>query len=119
MNRDIAITPGSVESKHLTKEDLKVLLYTGRDVVTGYGREKQHHYRSGVMTKLGDLTEENWMALVKELIARNKEQDIYYLLISGCKKKCAWIQTQAAAEKYALSIYCDGNYDYYLEDFRK
>ncbi len=59
----------------ITFEDLRVHYGTGRAfTVISNGYEKKTHYRSGMMTNLGDIKKSEWISMMKALIAREKEE---------------------------------------------
>lgn len=52
--------------RELTFEDLRIHYYTGRSYfISGEGRNKVFGYRHGVMTNIGDLSENEWARLAK------------------------------------------------------
>lgn len=59
-------------------EDVRFMYGTGRAIyISGSGRDKVYDYRNGCMTKLGDIEESEWQALMKFLIARDGEQELF------------------------------------------
>ena len=64
-------------------EDIRFMYGTGRAIyISGTGRDKVYDYRNGCMTKLGDIEEGEWIALMKFLIARDGEQDLFKQLFA-------------------------------------
>ena len=62
----------------LTFADLRIHCYTGQScLISGEGRNKVFGYRHGVMTDIGDLTEDEWARLAKRLIEQAGEQELY------------------------------------------
>lgn len=70
--------------EELCLEDIKWWYGTGQDRTTGEGRNKEHHYRSGVMTNIGDILLSVWLELAKTLISREgldelcTQLEVYY-----------------------------------------
>ena len=84
------------------KEDLRVMHYTGRDSVSPGG---VHRYRSGVMTRAGDLELSAWRELVMALIKRNGDLDKLEELKAEAREM-PWIRSEKEALQKALELYC-------------
>lgn len=70
----------------LTFSDLRLHYQTNRAfVVSGEGRNRVYGYRSGVQCKIGDLERAQWIQLVKDVIAREGEQELYQQLLQHLK----------------------------------
>lgn len=64
-------------------EDVRFMYGTGRAIyISGTGRDKVYDYRNGCMTKIGDIEEGEWISLMKFLIARDGEQDLFKQLLT-------------------------------------
>lgn len=64
-------------------EDVRFMYGTGRAIyISGTGRDKIYDYRNGCMTKIGDIEEGEWISLMKFLIARDGEQDLFKQLLA-------------------------------------
>ena len=64
-------------------EDVRFMYGTGRAIyISGTGRDKVYDYRNGCMTKIGDIEEGEWISLMKFLIARDGEQDLFNQLLA-------------------------------------
>ena len=70
--------------------------HTGRAfLINDRGYEKKYGYRNGISTPIGDIEENLWCSLMKELIAQNDETDLYNQLfewycddpVAGSNKK--------------------------------
>ena len=58
----------------LTFEDLRAHFGTGRSYIkSGSGRDAVYGYRSGVMTNIGDIEENEWAQLMMDLVIRSGE----------------------------------------------
>ena len=84
-----------------SKEALRVMYYTGRDIVS---QAKVHKYRDGVMTKSGDIEISEWRESVRALIERNGDQKIFQRLKDEAWST-AWIHSEKEAEQHALERY--------------
>lgn len=82
----------SVEA--LSLEDIKWGYGTGRDRTTGSGRNKEHFYRSGVMTPIGDIFLSLWYELAQTLIAREGLRDL-------CSQLEAYYRETSVTQVYA------------------
>ena len=104
----------------MTWEDLRIQYRTGRSqTVSGTGRSRITAYRTGVMCRAGDLEQEHWCALVKELIAREKEQELYMHLLEFMEKVDHVRKNSQEKELSALSlhtarIFDDEKWIYYI-----
>ena len=64
-------------------EDIRFMYGTGRAIyISGTGRDKVYDYRNGCMTKIGDIEEGEWLALMKFLIERDGEQELFKQLLT-------------------------------------
>ncbi len=64
-------------------EDVRFMYGTGRAIyISGTGRDKIYDYRNGCMTKIGDIEEGEWISLMKFLIERDGEQDLFKQLLA-------------------------------------
>lgn len=62
----------------LTHKDLHAHFSTGQSILlSGSGRDKKYGYRNGIQTDLGDIRNDVWRDLVRELIVRSHEEDEY------------------------------------------
>lgn len=60
-----------LDLSHLKAEDLSWQYATGQDSVIGYGRNKQHSYRNGVQTPLGDIEISVWIKAAEHIVERD------------------------------------------------
>jgi len=68
---------------NLTFEQVRLRYGTGRSyLISGSGRDKVTGYRSGVMTQIGDIEVSEWDALIKCLIEREGEQELFDNLLA-------------------------------------
>lgn len=70
----------------LSFDDLCCHYGTGRSfLISKTGKHKTMGYRQGIMCKLGDIEQSEWMQLVRDLISRSGEDGLYEMLY-------AWLQ---------------------------
>ncbi len=86
--------------------DLRVHYYTGRScLLSGEDRNKVFGYRHGVMTDIGDLPEDEWTRLAKQLIEQAGEQELYRQLFAWEKEHSHWKRSAAQFEQDVLSMH--------------
>lgn len=76
-SRNIIDSIGQIDVSSLTYEDLCPHYGTGQAISKGTGRDKSYTYRQGKATNIGDIELSIWISLVKGLIERNGEQELY------------------------------------------
>ena len=92
--------------RELTFEDLRSHYYTGRSyLISGEGRNKVFGYRHGVMTNIGDLTENEWARLSKQLIEQSGEQELHQQLLTWEKEHSHWKRKELRFELDVLSMH--------------
>ena len=68
-------------------EDIRFMYGTGRAIyISGTGRDKVYDYRNGCMTKIGDIEEGEWLSLMRFLIERDGEQELFTQLLAWEKE---------------------------------
>lgn len=68
-------------------EDVRFMYGTGRAIyISGTGRDKVYDYRNGCMTKIGDIEEGEWLSLMRFLIERDGEQELFTQLLAWEKE---------------------------------
>lgn len=90
--------------KIYTREDLRVMHFTGRSTSHGYGRDKTTTYRSGVQTKAGDLEESEWLKEAEALVARENGETVLDAFIKKTSS-LAWLHNDKERRRYALELY--------------
>ena len=92
--------------RELTFEDLRIHYYTGQSyLISGEGRNKVFGYRHGVMTNIGDLTENEWARLSKQLIEQSGEQELHQQLLTWEKEHSHWKRKELRFELDVLSMH--------------
>jgi len=96
----------------VTFENLRVKYRTGRSVLlSGSGRDKVYGYRSGMQTNLGDIEEETWIALARDLIDRTGEQELFSWMLAWEKEHTFYCQTKKELEFEALNSHISRIFD--------
>ena len=68
-------------------EDVRFMYGTGRAIyISGTGRDKVYDYRNGCMTKIGDIEEGEWLSLMRFLIERDGELELFKQLLAWEKE---------------------------------
>lgn len=101
-----------MNTENPTFDDLRFMYGTGRGyIISGTGRNKSTGYRQGVMCKLGDLDQAEWMRLMQELIDRAGEQMLYQQLLKWYTEHNYTKNTPAALELEALQAHSHRLFD--------
>lgn len=67
--------PAVPNRDQLTHKDLHAHFSTGQSILlSGSGRDKKYGYRNGIQTDLGDIRNDVWRDLVRELIVRSTKK---------------------------------------------
>lgn len=79
--------PAVPNRDQLTHKDLHAHFSTGQSILlSGSGRDKKYGYRNGIQTDLGDIRNDVWRDLVRELIVRSHEEDLFDKLLEWEKE---------------------------------
>lgn len=95
----------------LTYDDIECRYGTGRDQVTGTGRNKCHQYRIGIMTKLGDIEKEEWKKVVYAMIIRDGESELFDALKYWLRRNNRWLKTEEEIESFTLNQFSSRIFD--------
>ena len=92
-----------------TYEDIRVQTYTGR-FIPDYGSQDRRagRYRSGMLTKQGDIEEREWVAYAEELVRRNGDVELFKQLKSWYRDTVHWLDGEKDLKKYTLVCLIDG-----------
>ena len=74
-------------------------------------RDRKYGYRNGIQTDLGDIRNDVWRDLVRELIVRSHEEDLFDKLLEWEKEYTYWLKTKAELEHYTLELYAARIFD--------
>ena len=113
-----------MNTENLSFDDLRFMYGTGRGyLISGTGRNKITGYRQGVMCKLGDLDQAEWIRLMQELIERAGEQMLYQQLLQWYTEHNYTRDTPAALKMEALQAHSHRLFDserwVFFVDFNK
>lgn len=90
----------------LTYEMIRFSTHTGRAfLLSDRGYEKKYGYRNGISTPIGDIEEELWSSLMKELIAQNDETDLYNQLLEWYRDDPVAGSSKKEREQYVLECF--------------
>ena len=91
---------------NISYEDIRVMFHTGK-YIRDYssGDKKNGKYRAGVMTKLGDIEEQEWILKAEELIHQNNEWEAFEQLKQWYRKTTPWIKDRQDLHRYALECF--------------
>ena len=104
--------PAVPNRDQLTHKDLHAHFSTGQSILlSGSGRDKKYGYRNGIQTDLGDIRNDVWRDLVRELIVRSHEEDLFDKLLEREKEHTYWLKTKAELEHYTLELYAARIFD--------
>lgn len=96
----------------LTHKDLHAHFSTGQSILlSGSGRDKKYGYRNGIQTDLGDIRNDVWRDLVRELIVRSHEEDLFDKLLEWEKEHTYWLKTKPELEHYTFELYAARIFD--------
>lgn len=92
-------------------EDIHWQYGTGNGISKGEGRNKERSYRSGVMTKMGDIREDVWYRLVEKLIEREGEQVLQDALLKWAHEHNSVKDKESTLREIALQEHCARIFD--------
>lgn len=97
-----------ITHRELTFGDIHIHYHTGRShLISSEGRNKVFGYRHGVMTDIGDLSEDEWTRMAKQLIEHCGEQELYRQLFAWEKEHSHWKRKGSQFELDVLSMHID------------
>ena len=98
--------------KPITFETLRVHYYTGRAyLIRSEYRHKVYGYQNGIMTDLGDLDQEEWTRLARQLIKDSGEEKLQANLLEWTKEQIHWLHRRQEQEQYALELHMLRTFD--------
>lgn len=108
----ITVNGNSLPVKNLSFSDIELLHFVGRgNTVRGVGSDVHYVYKHSIATKVGEIEEETWYALVWYLIQRDKEEKLFDQLLEWCKQEIGWFKTKTALRRYALELHAARIFD--------
>ena len=92
--------------ENVTYDDIRLMYHTGK-FIRDYGTQdkKAGKYRIGVMTKLGDIEEKDWIRYAEELVRRNNEETLFKQLKSWYKETTHWLKDEKDPHRYSLECF--------------
>ena len=92
--------------ENVTYDDIRQMYHTGK-FIRDYGSQdkKAGKYRIGVMTKLGDIEEKDWIRYAEELVRRNSEEDMFKQLKSWYRQTTPWLRDEKDLHRYTLECF--------------
>ena len=98
--------------ENVTYDDIRLMYHTGK-FIRDYGSQdkKAGKYRIGVMTKLGDIEEKDWIRYAEELVRRNNEEALFKQLKSWYRQTTPWLRDEKDLHRYTLECFVARIYD--------
>ena len=92
--------------ENVTYDDIRLMYHTGK-FIRDYGSQdkKAGKYRIGVMTKLGDIEEKDWIRYAEELVRRNSEEYLFKQLKSWYRQTTPWLRDEKDLHRYTLECF--------------
>lgn len=92
--------------ENVTYDDIRLMYHTGK-FIRNYGSQdkKAGKYRIGVMTKLGDIEEKDWIRYAEELVRRNNEETLFKQLKSWYRQTIPWLRDEKDLHRYSLECF--------------
>ena len=106
------MTKVTAMQNEVTFSDLRLHFQTGRAyIISGEGRNRVYGYRSGVQCNLGDVDSADWVRMVKNVISREGEQQLYQQLLQHLKDHNYAKETKSELEFNALQLHAARIFD--------
>lgn len=98
--------------KHLTYESIRFRTHTGRAfLMSDRGFKKKYGYRHGVQTPIGDIEENLWYELMRELIIQNGDTVLFEQLLEWHMAIPIAGQSKKEKEQYTLRCFSHRIFD--------
>ena len=90
----------------LTYDDIRLMYHTSK-FIRDYGSQdkKAGKYRIGVMTKIGDIEERDWIRYAEVLIRRNNDEALFKQLKAWYRDTTSWLRNEKELHKYTLQCF--------------
>ena len=96
----------------LDYEMIRFQTHTGRAfLISDRGFEKKYGYRHGVETPIGDIEENLWCEIMKELVTQNGDTELYEQLLDWYKDCPVSCNTKKEREFYVLQCFSHKIFD--------
>ena len=92
--------------ENVTYDDIRQMYHTGK-FIRDYGSQdkKAGKYRIGVMTKLGDIEEKDWIRYAEEVVRRNNEEALFKQLKNWYRQTTPWLRDEKDLHRYSLECF--------------
>ena len=98
--------------ERLTYESIQFRTYTGRSfLMSDRGFKKKYGYRHGVQTPIGDIEENLWYELMRELVAQNGDTILFEQLLEWYTDIPIAGQSKREKEQYVLRCFSHRLFD--------
>ena len=92
--------------ENVTYDDIRLMYHTGKFVRDYSSQDKKAgKYRIGVMTKLGDIEEKDWIRYAEELVRRNNEEALFKQLKNWYRQTTPWLRDEKDLHRYSLECF--------------
>lgn len=92
--------------ENINYEDIRLMYHTGKFVRDYSSQDKKAgKYRIGVMTKLGDIEEKDWIRYAEELVRRNNEEALFKQLKSWYRQTTPWLRDEKDLHRHTLECF--------------
>lgn len=101
-----------INPAEITFDGVRKMYGTGRSFTTVNSQgEKKSHYRNGCMTAIGDIEESVWKQMVRQLIIRENETELFRNLKSWLKDSKMMFRDANELEDYTLELHAARIFD--------
>ena len=98
-----------LDTQNLTYNDIRIQFHTGKFVRDFSSQDKKAgKYRSGMMTQIGDIEENQWYQAAEEIIKEKGDWALFEKLKNWYINKCSWLRNKKEAHRYALECFVSG-----------
>ncbi len=101
-----------IDLAEITFSSIRKMYGTGRSfTITNSQGDKKTHYRNGCMTAIGDIEKSVWQQVVRELITRENETELFQNLKCWLKDSKMIFRDENELEDYALDLHATRIFD--------
>ncbi len=94
---------------NLSYEDIRVHFGTGQFVRDHSSQDKKAgHYRNGMMTKVGDIEQSQWIEVAERLIHEKGDWEMFLKLKTWYKTTTAFFRNEKELHVYSLECFVAG-----------
>lgn len=90
----------------VTYEDIRLMYHTAK-FIRDFGSQdkKAGKHRFGVMTKLGDIEEKEWVRFAEALIRKNNDETLFKQLKNWYRETTPWLRDENELHRYSLECF--------------